>query len=100
MGTTDINDPSETNASQKTPTANSKNISTLSSTLTTSTITTTSKPTTKISPTAATTSATPQDSVLITLLRDQGPQAIGISLASLAYTALAAMPYWLPAVSG
>ena len=35
-----------------------------------------------------TTTLIPKESVLIALLRDQGPQAIGISLASLAYTAL------------
>ena len=44
-----------------------------------------------------TTTSTPKDSVLIALLRDQGPQAIGISLASLAYTALGKFICILPA---
>ncbi len=38
--------------------------------------------------TEITTTSTPKDALLVALLRDQGPQAVGISLASLAYTAL------------
>ena len=30
---------------------------------------------------------------------DQGPQAVGIGLASLTYAAMAALPYWLPALA-
>jgi len=66
-------------------------------TSTAASIKTTTPPTTT---TEIPTKSTTQDSVLVALLRDQGPQAVGISLASLAYTALAAMPYWLPAVTG
>ena len=52
-----------------------------------------------------TTTSTPvttsmEDSLLLKILKDQGPQALGVGVASLAYTALAAMPYWLPFVAG
>ena len=45
-------------------------------TLSTTTQTTTTIPTT----------TTTQDSLIVSLLRDQGPQTLGVSLASLAYT--------------
>ena len=54
-------------------------------TSTAASIKTTAPPTTT---TEIPTKSTAQDSVLVALLRDQGPQAVGISLASLAYTAL------------
>ena len=47
-------------------------------TLSTTTQTTTTIPTT--------TTTTTQDSLIVSLLRDQGPQTLGVSLASLAYT--------------
>ena len=55
-------------------------------TSTAASIKTTTPPTTTT--TEIPTKSTAQDSVLVALLRDQGPQAVGISLASLAYTAL------------
>ena len=47
---------------------------------------TTLSTTTQTTTTIPTTTATTQDSLIVSLLRDQGPQTLGVSLASLAYT--------------
>jgi len=85
----------------KTNTVNSLRItdSTTSATTTTSTTTTTTT-TTSATTASATTTSTTESSLFMKLLRDQGPQALGVGVASFAYTALAAMPYWLPFVAG
>ena len=76
----------------------SRDITTTTTTSTTSSSTsTTTTTTTTIAPTAITTT---ESSLLMRILKDQGPQALGVGVASFAYTALAAMPYWLPFVAG
>ena len=76
----------------------------MSSTTTTTTSPTTSSSTSTITTTtttiAPTTITTTESSLLMRILKDQGPQALGVGVASFAYTALAAMPYWLPFVAG
>ena len=76
----------------------SRDITTTTTTSTTSSSTSTT--TTTTTTIAATTITTTESSLLMRILKDQGPQALGVGVASFAYTALAAMPYWLPFVAG
>ena len=100
-----INDPeSSDNRMSKTEIQTTTKGSTTTTKTTTTTIFTTSLVTTTTS-TTSTTTVTPlttitESSLLMRVLKDQGPQALGVGVASFAYTALAAMPYWLPFVAG
>ena len=69
-------------------TVNSKKMLPLTSTAVFKKTTTQLEVTTPTTPQKIITTPKPPESVLAALVRDQGPQAIGISLASLAYTAL------------
>merc|ERR1712018_832852 len=40
-----------------------------------------------------------QDATFLNFVADQGPQAVGVGLASLTYAAMASLPYWLPALA-
>ena len=40
-----------------------------------------------------------QEATLFNFVADQGPQAVGVGLASLTYAAMASLPYWLPALA-
>ena len=40
-----------------------------------------------------------QEATFFNLVADQGPQAVGVGLASLTYAAMASLPYWLPALA-
>merc|ERR1711997_704446 len=40
-----------------------------------------------------------QDATFYNFVADQGPQAVGVGLASLTYAAMASLPYWLPALA-
>ena len=40
-----------------------------------------------------------QEATLFNFVADQGPQAIGVGIASLTYAAMASLPYWLPALA-
>ena len=89
-----INDQMKTTVSKRLITQTTTTTTTTSTTTTTTTTTSTTT-TTTVAPTTTTDS-----SLLMKLLKDQGPQALGVGVASFAYTALAAMPYWLPFVAG
>ena len=71
-----------------------------STTTTTSTTTSSTTTTTTTTSTTVPTTTTTESSLFMRVLKDQGPQALGVGVASFAYTALAAMPYWLPFVAG
>ena len=40
-----------------------------------------------------------QEATLFNFVADQGPQAVGVGLASLTYAAMASLPYWLHALA-
>merc|ERR1712223_240390 len=55
------------------------------------------------SATISTTSQKPiqavQEAGFFNFIADQGPQAVGVGVASLTYAAMASLPYWLPALA-
>merc|ERR1711902_44529 len=56
--------------------------------------------TTSTTPASTTSNNSPvQEATFFNLVADQGPQAVGVGLASLTYAAMASLPYWLPALA-